>query len=137
MGTLGTPMAVSAAVIYMATLEEPLLSSDGLLFYKRFIDDIFFVWSGTLFGLYSFLNRFNNLTLTIKITWNMSTEKVIFLDTEVGLDQENPSQLITRPYQKPLNRYLYIPFTSYPPSHAKRSFTKAELIRYARLSSRR
>ena len=40
------------------------------------------------------------------------------------------------PYQKPLNRYLYIPFNSYHPNHSKRSFIKAELIRYVRLSSK-
>ncbi len=35
-------MAVSAAVIYnMARLEETVLYTNGLLFYRRFIDDIF------------------------------------------------------------------------------------------------
>ena len=51
---MGTPFAVSAAVIYMARLEDPLLSADGLLFYRRFIDDIFFIWYGTLAALHSF-----------------------------------------------------------------------------------
>ena len=45
--------------------------------------------------------------------------------------------LTTRPYQKPLNRYLYILFTSYHPSHSKKSFIKAELLRYIRLSSKK
>ena len=44
--------------------------------------------------------------------------------------------IFTQPFQKPLNRYLYIPFTSYHPIHAKRSFIEAELIRYVRLSSK-
>ena len=134
---MGTPMAVSAAVIYMASLENPLLNSEGLLFYRRFIDDIFFIWSGNLLSLHSFLNELNSMASTIKLTWNISTEEVVFLDMSVCVDHDNPSQLITRPYQKPLNRYLYIPFTSYHPTHAKRSFIKAELIRYVRLSSRR
>ncbi len=38
---MGTLMAVSAAVIYMARLEETVLYTNGLLFYRRFIDDIF------------------------------------------------------------------------------------------------
>ena len=42
-----------------------------------------------------------------------------------------------RPFQKPLNRYLYIPYSSYHPAHAKKSFIKAELIRYVRLSSQK
>ena len=40
---MGTPMTVSAAVIYMARLEEPLSASTHLDFYRRFIDDIFFL----------------------------------------------------------------------------------------------
>ena len=46
-------------------------------------------------------------------------------------------RLITQPYQKPLNRYLYLPYTSYHPTHAKKSFIKAELLRYVRLSSKK
>lgn len=131
---MGTPFAVSAAVIYMARLEEPLLSTKDLLFYKRFIDDIFFIWSGNLFDLHSFLHQFNNLAPTIKITWDISQEKVNFLDMVIRIEEQD--KLSTMPYQKPLNRYLYIPFNSYHPSHSKRSFIKAELIRYVRLSSR-
>ncbi len=132
---MGTPMAVSAAVIYMARLEDPLLSSEYLLFYRRFIDDIFFIWSGNAIKLNSFLHRLNNLAPSIKLTWTTSNNKAVFLDMVICKDQDNPTQLITLPlsYQKPLNRYL---FTSYHPSHSKRSFIKAELIRYVRLSSR-
>ena len=133
---MGTPMAVSAAVIYMASLEEPLLTSTHLEFYKRFIDDIFFVWSGNLSELNSFLDKLNNLAPTIKLTWNISKEKAIFLDMIICKDKDFPTKLITKPYQKPLNRYLYIPFNSYHPNHSKKSFIKAELIRYVRLSSK-
>ena len=132
---MGTPFAVSAAVIYMAQLEDPLLSTRNLLFYRRFIDDIFFIWSGDLPELHSFLNRLNNLAPTIKLTWNISQREVIFLDMVVRVDQDN-QLLSTVPFQKPLNRYLYIPFNSFHPSHSKRSFIKAELIRYVRLSSK-
>ena len=104
---MGTPLAVSAAVIYMARLEDPLLTTNGLLFYRRFIDDIFFIWSGDLPGLHAFLNRFNNLAPSIKLTWNFSKERVIFLDMIIYVDQENPTKLSTMPYPKPLNRYLY------------------------------
>ena len=133
---MGTPMAVAAAVIYMASLEGPLLSTNNLLFYRRFIDDIFFIWTGTLSDLYSFLYNLNNLAPTIKLTWNISHKEVAFLDTVVYTDPLHPTRLLTRPFQKPLNRYLYIPFTSYHPTHSKKSFIKAELIRYVRLSSK-
>ena len=38
-------------------------------------------------------------------------------------------------FQKPLNKYLYIPFESFHPSSNKKAFIKGELIRYARNSS--
>lgn len=131
---MGTPLAVSAAVIYMANLEERLLHTKGLVFYKRFIDDIFFVWDGTYIELLDFLRKLNNLAPTIKLTSTISQEKIVFLDLVVV--HEN-GRLITQPYQKPLNRYLYLPYTSYHPTHAKKSFIKAELLRYVRLSSKK
>ena len=45
----GACLAVSAAIVYMASLEEPLLTSTHLEFYRRFIDDIFYnIWSDNL-----------------------------------------------------------------------------------------
>ena len=88
---MGTPMAVSAAVVYMASLENPLLTLERLLFYRRFIDDIFLIWSGNLLSLHSFLNKLNNLAPTIKLTWNISTEEVVFLDMTVSVNHDNPS----------------------------------------------
>ena len=75
---MGTPMAVPAAVIYLARLEEPLLTSNHLIFYKRYIDDIFFIWSGTLSELDSFLIKLNNLAPTIKLSWYISKERAVF-----------------------------------------------------------
>ena len=56
-----TPMAVSAAVIYMATcrLEETVLHTNGLPFYRRFIDDIFFIWGGSYIDLMVFIKDLN------------------------------------------------------------------------------
>ena len=97
---------------------------------------ISFIWNGNLAELYTFLHKLNNLAPSIKLTWEVSDQKVNFLDMLIFKDPENHTKLITKPYQKPLNRYLYIPFTSYHPTHAKKSFIKAELIRYVRLSSK-
>ena len=116
---MGTQFAVSAAVIYMARLENPLLSAEGPLFYSRFIDDIFFIWHGSLSELQSFLDLLNSLAPSIKLTWSFSQENINFVDMVVYVDQESPTKLCVKPYQKPLNRYLYIPFNSYHPNHAK------------------
>ena len=51
--------------------EEPLLS---LEYYRRFIDDIFFIWNGNLLELNSFLDRLKKVAPTIKLTWNICQE---------------------------------------------------------------
>lgn len=38
-------------------------------------------------------------------------------------------------FQKPLNKYLYIPYESFHPASNKKAFIKGELMRYARNSS--
>ena len=86
----GACLAVSAAIVYMASLEEPLLTSTHLEFYRRFIDDIFYnIWSDNL---------------------PASTFPGISLDMIICKDRDFPTKLITKLYQKPLNRYLYIPY---------------------------
>ena len=61
----------------------------------------------------------------------------IFSTTSVDLSTGFPChEACHQAFSKPLNRYLYIPFNSYHPSHSKRSFIKAEFIRYVRLSSK-
>ena len=87
----------------MAFLEEPLVSTKDLLFYRRFIEDIFFIWSGNLSDLFSFLQRLNNLVPTIKLTLAISRESVDFLDAIIFIGPLNPGILLTQPFQKPLN----------------------------------
>ena len=40
----GVYLAVSAAIVYMASLEEPLLTSTHLEFYRRFIDEAYSIF---------------------------------------------------------------------------------------------
>jgi hypothetical protein len=44
--------------------------------------------------------------------------------------------LVTRLFKKPMNKHLYIPWSSAHPSHVKKAFVKAELIRFAIVSSK-
>ena len=76
----------------MISLEDPLLTTSGLQFYRRFLDDIFFVWRGNLLKLQS--NLIAWLPLSI-----FQLKRSFFLDMVVCVDQENPTELITMPYQ--------------------------------------
>ena len=56
------------------------------------------MWSGNLFELMPFL--INNLAPTIKVSWEFSNENITILDMVICKDQDNPSKLVTLPYQK-------------------------------------
>ena len=53
------------------------------LSYLRFIDDIFFVWTGSKDQLITFLNNLNIKLNSIKLEYKISQTSIPFLDTEV------------------------------------------------------
>ena len=66
----------------------------------------------------------------------MLLTKVVSLFPDLFLYKDvNFSTLHFSTYQKPLNKYLYIPFQSFHPASNKRAFIRGELIRYTRNSS--
>ena len=133
---MGTPFAVTAANAFMLRHEKNIVNqySQYLQLYKRFIDDIIVVWTGPRDLLLEFINALNTKDDRIKITFDISDSSIPFLDLLLFKDREkNTIQFCT--FQKPLNKYLYIPFESFHPASNKRTFIKGELMRYARNSS--
>ena len=82
---MDTKMAVAFAVIFLAHIETQLLavSPQKPIFWKRFIDDIFSVWTLPEKEFSNFVDFANSFHATIKFTLEMSSEKIAFLDTEV------------------------------------------------------
>ena len=108
--------------------------SQYLKLYKGFIDDIFAIWCGPKGTLLEFLNALNSKTDRIKLTYCISESTISFLDLFLYRDtSSNVLQFST--FQKPLNKYLYIPFESFHPSSNKKAFIKGELMRYVRNGS--
>lgn len=51
---MGAKISPSIANLFMAEWEDKIIFKErraGLLFYKRFIDDIFFIWAGPVDSL--------------------------------------------------------------------------------------
>ena len=134
---MGTPFAVTAANAFMYYHERDIIElyAQHLTLYKRFIDDIFVIWDGTREILSEFLSAINTKDERIKITYEISDSKISFLDLLLFKDSSYPT-LQYSTFQKPLNKYLYIPFESFHPTSNKKAFIKGELMRYARNSSR-
>ena len=111
---MGTPPACCYATIYYAIKEQMLLEKyeNNLLFYKRYIDDVFGIWVETNDSL-SFEDFQRDLTFhQLKWEVNPLSNSVIFLDLEIYIKE---SKLLTKMYEKALNLYLYIsPFSAHP-----------------------
>ena len=53
-------------------------------FYCRFIDDIFYIWNGTVTQLQELIKELNDRHSTIKFDFNNSKTSMQFLDTTVN-----------------------------------------------------
>lgn len=127
---MGTPFAVVFAVIYMLWIEENFVFSileccENTVFYKRYIDDGFGIWRGNPSSLQLFIDSFSSHALTLN--FEISETSVDFLDITIFKEEKF---LRYKLFAKPLNLYLYPPFSSFHPAHVKKGFIKAELIRF-------
>lgn len=119
---LGTAMGTSAAVmwatIYFAYHEvHTLIPNHGhnLFYFKRFIDDMFGIWTGnTTTDWSTFCDDVNNFGI---LTWDIEeqqlTSSVDFLDLTLSIKE---NKIVSRTFQKKMNLYLYIPPMSAHPS---------------------
>ena len=82
---MGKTYAPGLADLYLEHLDDKAKFGFKIkpLFYFRFLNDVFLVWIGTLDELAEFENYVNSLIKGIKITFNVSNEKIDFLDTTV------------------------------------------------------
>ena len=78
---MGTPFAVTTANAFMYYLEKDVVTqhSSHLLLYKRFIDDIFFIWKGPKENLLEFLSCLNSKNDRIRLTYAQLLTKVVFI----------------------------------------------------------
>lgn len=114
---MGIPPACAYATLYYAAHEKLLLAEfDELLYYRRYIDDIFAIWLPPAAGasirwhqFTSMLNSFGKLRWT---TTPLSTT-VNFLDLTLTIENSRISCCM---YEKEMNLYLYIsPRSCHPP----------------------
>ena len=100
----------------------------------RYIDDIFLIWTGTEPQLTTFLNDLNSFHPSLRFTHEASTTSTNFLDLTIfkGTNFAFTNVLDTKTFQKPLNLYQYLHFSSAHPSNVYKSIIRGECIRYVR-----
>ena len=109
---MGTSLAPNYANLFMDRFETKALAGYPLkpLTWKRFIDDIFLVWTHGEESLKKFIDYLNSLPDTIKFTHEMSYTQIDFLDTTIKFGQDRG--LITTLFNKPTDTHLYLEYSS-------------------------
>ena len=133
---LGTAMGTSAAVmwatLYYAYHEvHTLLPNHGhnLLYFIRYIDNIFGIWTGNLTTDWqSFSDDVNNFgVLKWDITEIVPSTSVNFLDMTLSIEN---GRIVSKTFQKEMNLHLYIPPSSEHPSSCIKGTIFSLILRY-------
>ena len=134
---MGTPIAPTFANFFMHDLEQRFFTTQSHLplLYKRYIDDIFIVWTHGEEAFNQFFQSFNSFHPNITFTSNKSTTSVNFLDITIFKSTTNPHQLQSKLYSKPTASFQYIHYTSNHPKSTKLSIIYGEALRILRNTS--
>jgi hypothetical protein len=130
---MGTPAACAYATISYGHFENTEILTEfcpQILYYRRYIDDIFGIWlppptqqTSTWKKFKDKLNSWGNLEWIIE----EPSTKTVFLDLKIELKN---STIHTCTFQKELNLYLYIPPRSAHPPSCLKGLISGELRRY-------
>ena len=131
---MGTRMAPSYACLFMADLEERMLSSAPCRpwIWWRYIDDVFFIWTRDEDSLVTFTNHINSFHKTIKFTSEHSPREAHFLDVTVRKDMNS---ITTDLFSKPTDTHQYLHSSSCHPRHCKTGIAFSQALRLRRICS--
>jgi hypothetical protein len=136
---MGKTYAPGLADLYLEHFDE--VASNGFhirpLLYFRFLDDTFFVWTGTLEQLREYETFLNQIIPGIVITLNVSPVAVNFLDTTVYKKNLTlmESKLLTKVYFKETDTHQLLHRDSFHPQHTTKGVLKSQILRFQRISS--
>jgi hypothetical protein len=156
---MGTACAPNYATIMMHSIDVKIKNlarqvaagRNPLILLKRFLDDLFMIWRGSVENLQMFLELVNTLHPTIKFTSSFtcpfpctypagfehdcfchSSRSIPFLDTLVTIKNKT---LVTDIYKKPTDRCQYLLPTSAHPAHITKNIPISFCYRLVRICS--
>ena len=133
---MGTKLAPSFANLFMGHFEDKFVYTYHLqpFIWKRFIDDIFFVWTYGQDELDKFVTYLNNCHETIKFTLEVSYLTIDFLDITILNNKD--STVSTNLYCKPTDSHNYLLYSSEHPRHLLNGIPYSQFVRIKRLCSK-
>ena len=153
---MGTRAAPSYANLFMARKIDPKIielattlanGSNPILFFKRFLDDVFMVYRGPIDALHHFLTELNNIHPTIKFTMSHAfpnlkeTQHLCECDQSITLPFLDTSckiingKIIVDLYRKETDRNQYLLTTSCHPAHVTKNIPFSLALRIVRICS--
>ena len=100
-----------------------------IYFWKRFIDDIFFIFLGSHSQIKSLMTFMNAISPTIKYTFSYSEQIFSFLDVQIYLSESR--KLTTKLYKKPTDCMTLLHFHSHHPLSCKEGIIYSQALRYS------
>ena len=74
-------------------------------FWKRFIDDVFFIWTESEENLEKFIEDLNKFQPNVKFLYEISKEAINFLDVVIKIKE---GWIVTDLYCKPMDGHQYL-----------------------------
>jgi len=131
---MGTKLAPNYANLFMADFESKHVFTYPIQpsYYRRYINDIFFIWNHPISELDNFIDHLNSVHPTIKFTKSVSNTTITFLDLDIYIEN---NQFQTKTHFKTTNTFSYLHgHSNHPPSTFK-GVIKGENIRILRNTS--
>ena len=136
---MGATFSPTVANIFMSTILRDFLQTQQTqpLLITRYIDDIFMIWTDTSDRLTSFLTDLNSYHPNLHFTYQQSPDSVDFLDLTIYKSDTFyfTNILDAKTFQKQLNLYQYLHFTSNHPQNIYRAIIRGECVRYVRTNT--
>ena len=132
---MGATFAPNYANTFMANIEDMLMSrytgEPKPKPWKRFIDDIFFIWEGDKDSPLNFFNTANSVHNSMKFEFYYSKTSINFLDTTIRFDKTN--NLESTLFVKESDICTPLHSDSYHPDNCKRGIIYSQALRYRRI----
>lgn len=131
---MGKVFSPSLANLYLLELDEKARTGFKIkpILFIRYLDDIFFIWPGSIGELTQFQDFLNSLIKDIKITFEYDLFKINFLDVTI---YKSGNKLLTKTYFKETDTHQLLHMSSFHPKHVFKGLIKSQLLRFKRLSS--
>ena len=136
---MGTKVAPTYACLFMGSLENKILQAwkgPAPYLWRRYIDDIFFIWRASVEDLEAFIEFINDQHPYIKFTatYDTTTKTIPFLDMSVSINDDG--LLETDLFKKETAKVQYLLRASCHPGHITKNIPYSLLYTVKRICSK-